>query len=84
MKKVILNWSEEFQNLIAFTEDIINDRCEDEPDYFFSYGEKVVFDDKLIMIIKRIIIARIACFLVDHQNYLLEHPFIPHGMVMIY
>jgi hypothetical protein len=79
-----LQWSEEFQNLITLAEDIIKNRCDKEPDYLYGYGEEVVFDDKLIMKAKRITIARLACFLVDHQNYLLERPFRFQGIVMSY
>jgi hypothetical protein len=83
-EKLASDWFEEFQRLIALADDIIKNRCQDEPDRLYGYGENVKFDDELIMIVKRVNIARLACFLVDHQDYLFDNPEALHGMVAAY
>jgi hypothetical protein len=73
-EKLTSDWSEEFHNLIVLAEDIIENRCEKEPDSLYGYGGTVEFDIKLIIMAKRVALARLACFLVDHQEYLLDNP----------
>jgi hypothetical protein len=81
-EKVASDWSDQFQKLIALAEDIIKDRCEKEQKNLYGYGKEVIFDDKLIMNVKRVTIARLACFLVDHQNYFKKKHL--HGLVLSY
>jgi hypothetical protein len=77
-------WCKGFEKLVMLAKEIIDKRCEKQPDHLYGYGEQVEFDEAMIAKVQRITIARIACFLVDQQNYLKDKPDMLDGLLRSY
>jgi hypothetical protein len=75
---------QEFEKLIELSRNILNNSCEEAPKQVYGYGEDVVFDEKMIIMVKRTTIARLARFILDQQKFLLDDPKRILGMIIPY